>query len=75
VTDIEKALLRNKEYDRQLYVAFQLALREYISGMSFDELLEKKDAITPYILEKVGDEAETLGVRVAGFGIRDVRRD
>jgi regulator of protease activity HflC (stomatin/prohibitin superfamily) len=72
VTDIEKALLRNKEYDRQLYVAFQLALREYISGMSFDELLEKKDAITPYILEKVGDEAETLGVRVAGFGIRDV---
>jgi len=72
VTDIEKALLRNKEYDRQLYVAFQLALREYISGMSFDELLEKKDAITPYILERVGDEAETLGVRVAGFGIRDV---
>jgi hypothetical protein len=72
VVDIEKALLQNKEYERQLYVAFQLALREYITGLNFDELLEKKDAIVPYILEKVAQEADTLGVRVAGFGIRDI---
>lgn len=72
VTDIEKALLQNKEYERQLYVSFQLALREYISGMSFDELLEKKEAITPYILDRVGEEAATLGILIAGFGIRDV---
>ena len=32
VTDIEKALLKNKEWERQLYVTFQLALREYIGG-------------------------------------------
>jgi hypothetical protein len=42
VTDIEKSLLQNKDYERQLYVAFQLALREYIGGLAFDELLEKK---------------------------------
>ncbi|GGB12974.1 slipin family protein [Puia dinghuensis] len=72
VVDIEKALLQNKEFERQLYVAFQLALREYITGLNFDELLEKKDAIVPYILEKVAQEAETLGVKVAGFGIRDI---
>jgi regulator of protease activity HflC (stomatin/prohibitin superfamily) len=72
VVDVEKALLQNKEYERQLYVAFQLALREYITGLNFDELLEKKDAIVPYILEKVAQEADTLGVRVAGFGIRDI---
>jgi hypothetical protein len=72
VVNIEKALLQNKEYERQLYVAFQLALREYITGLNFDELLEKKDAIVPYILEKVAEEADTLGVKVAGFGIRDI---
>jgi hypothetical protein len=72
VTDIEKALLRNKEYERQLYVAFQLALREFIAGVGFDELLEKKDLIVTYVLERVEKEAETLGVRVAGFGIRDI---
>ena len=72
VVDIEKALLQNKEYERQLYVAFQLALREYITGLNFDELLEKKDAIVSYVLEKAAGEAETLGVKVAGFGIKDI---
>lgn len=72
VTDIEKALLHNKEYDRQLYVAFQLALREYIGGLSFDELLDKKETIVPYILQRVSDNAAALGVQVISFGIRDI---
>lgn len=72
VVDIEKALLQNKEYDKQLYVAFQLALREYIAGYSFDELLEKKDAIAAYILQQVKEKAEALGIEVNGFGIRDI---
>lgn len=47
VADIEKAVLKNKEYDKQLYVAFQLALRQYVAGYNFDELLEKKENIVP----------------------------
>lgn len=72
VMDIKKALLQNKEYDKQLYVAFQLALREYIAGYNFDELLEKKDAIATFILQNVKEKAEALGVEVNGFGIRDI---
>ncbi len=72
VVDIEKALLQNKEYERQLYVAFQLALREYIGALGFDELLEKKDSIVPFILEAVKNTANDLGVTVNGFGIRDI---
>ncbi len=72
VTDIEKALLQNKDYERQLYVAFQLALREYVGALSFDELLEKKETILPFILEAVKNAAEDLGVAVNGFGIRDI---
>lgn len=72
VVDIEKALLQNKEYDKQLYVAFQLVLREYIGGFSFDELLEKKETIAPYILKAFAEKALALGVEVIGFGIRDI---
>ena len=61
----------DKEYERQLYVSFQLALREYISGLNFDEVLEKKDTITPYILDRVGEEAKSLGILISSFGIRD----
>jgi regulator of protease activity HflC (stomatin/prohibitin superfamily) len=72
VTDIEKALLKNSGYDRQLYVLFQLALREYIGGLGFDELLEKKETLAPFILQAVRSNAEALGVEVNGFGIRDI---
>lgn len=72
VVDIEKALLQNKEYEKQLYVAFQLVLREYIAGLGFDELLEKKETITPFILQQVKEKAQALGVEVTGFGIRDI---
>ncbi|MBL7741403.1 MAG: slipin family protein [Chitinophagaceae bacterium] len=72
VADIEKAVLENKEYDKQLYVAFQLALREYVAGYSFDELLEKKEAIAPFVLQNVKEKALALGIEVNGFGIRDI---
>lgn len=72
VVDIEKALLQNKEYEKQLYVALQLVLREYIAGLSFDELLEKKEALAPFVLQQVKEKVEVLGVEVVGFGIRDI---
>ncbi len=72
VVDIEKALLENKEYDKQLYILFQLALREYVGRISFDELLEKKDDIGNNILNDIRQNATALGVEVAGFGIRDI---
>lgn len=72
VADVEKALLENKEYDKQLYVAVQLALREYVGNFSFDELLEKKDAVAPFVMEQVKDKAAKLGVQLEGFGIRDI---
>jgi hypothetical protein len=72
VTDIEKAVLDNKEYDKQLYVAFQLSVREYVAAFTLDELLEKKDSIAAFVLEQVKEKATALGVAVHGFGIRDI---
>ncbi|MEO7984155.1 MAG: slipin family protein, partial [Bacteroidota bacterium] len=72
VADIEKAVLQNKDYDKQLYVALQLALREYIAAYGFDELLEKKDSLAPFILQSVQQDAEVLGVTISDFGIRDI---
>lgn len=72
VANIEKALLQHREYDKQLYILFQLALRGYVAGLGLDELLEKKEALAPFILQAVSDKAADLGVTVTGFGIRDI---
>ncbi|KYP13613.1 slipin family protein [Flavihumibacter sp. CACIAM 22H1] len=72
VVAIEKALLDNKEYERQLYITMQLVLREYVAGLSFDELLEKRETIAPFMQERISEKAAELGVELAGFGIRDI---
>lgn len=72
MADIVKALVENKEYDKQLYVLIQLALREFIGSLSLDELLEKKDAVAAYVAEHTTAKLEALGIRLGACGIRDV---
>ena len=72
VKDVIKALVENKDYEKQLYTIMQLALREYVGGYTLDELLERKEAITPFVMKAVSEKAEALGLEVSGCGIRDV---
>lgn len=72
VTDIEKALLENKDYEKQLYIAMQLVLRAYVGTYTLDELLERKDNIAEAVFEDVKTSATKLGVTVLNCGIRDV---
>ena len=72
ITDIVKALYENKEYDKQLYVLLQMAMREYVGGFSFDEILEKKDTIASYILKNTAEKVADLGVEIKNCGVRDI---
>jgi len=72
VTDIEKALLDNKDYEKQLYITMQLVLRAYVGAYSLDELLERKENIAEAVFEDVKTSASKLGVTVLNCGIRDV---
>lgn len=72
VVDIIKALHENKDFDKQLYVMLQLALREYIGTYALDEFLENKDSVSTAILATIKEKAVTLGVEVIDCGIRDV---
>jgi SPFH domain / Band 7 family len=72
IKDILKAIVNNKEYDKQLYVLMQLALREFVGSLTLDELLEKKENVSEYILNAVAKRAETLGVELKASGIRDI---
>src|SRR3954463_6778640 len=55
-----------------LYLAVQLAAREYIAGITLDELLEQRDGLTRYLEAQVQPRAETFGVRVHRVGVKDV---
>lgn len=55
-----------------LYLAAQLAAREYVAGVALDELLEGRDNLTKYLEAQVLPRAETFGVRVHRVGVKDV---
>ncbi len=72
VTNILKALVENKDYEKQLYILVQLALREFVGTFTFDELLEKKESISQHILTALKDKAAALGVEIRDCGVRDI---
>ena len=72
VTNIHKALMDNKNFEKQLYILIQLALREYIGAVTLDELLENKESVTHKVLDSVSKKAIDLGVEILDSGIRDI---
>ncbi|MUU79174.1 slipin family protein [Winogradskyella endarachnes] len=72
VTNVETALMHNKDYEKQLYIILQLALRAFVGAYTLDELLEQKETIAKAVLEDVKTQANKLGVNVLHAGLRDV---
>ena len=72
VVDVTKAVVDNKDYEKQLYILMQFALREFIGTMTLDELLENKEAITKYVTAALKDKSKALGVEIKGCGVRDI---
>jgi hypothetical protein len=68
---IEGQELMTRDKDA-LYLAVQLAAREYIAGITLDELLEGRDNLTKYLEAQVLPRAEVFGVRVHRVGVKDV---
>ena len=72
VVDIQKALLDNSSYSKQLYTTGQLAMREIVGSMTLDELLESKEKVGDFVLNFLRSKSEKLGIQVTQAGIRDI---
>lgn len=72
VVDIEKAMIVNKDFEKQLYTLIQLALREFIGTFTLDELLERKESVSEHVMKSLANKADALGVKVMDCGVRDI---
>ncbi len=72
VIDIEKALIDNKDFEKQLYVLMQLALRAFIGTLTLDELLDNKQVIAEYVFKAMKSDAVNLGVKILNCGVKDI---
>lgn len=72
VADIVKALVDNKDFERQFYTQMQMALREIVGKQTFDELMDNKDRIAEQALAGATEKAAQLGVELVDFGVKDI---
>ncbi len=72
VIDSQKALLESKNFEKQLYILMQLALRAFIGTMTLDEMLDNKEGIAEYVANSLIAKVQKLGVEIIDCGIRDV---
>ena len=55
-----------------LYLLVQLAARDYVAGVTLDQLLEGRESMTAYLEAQVVPRAAAFGVRVERVGVKDV---
>lgn len=70
--DIATTIHAVADVKEALYLAVQLAAREYVAGVTLDDLLEGRDALQRYLETQVTPRAEGFGVRVHRVGVKDV---
>ena len=72
IREYEKILLEVDDYEEQLHLAAQMALREYVGRYGLDEILENKDRMRAYLLEILKGKEEALYLTVTDAGVKDI---
>jgi regulator of protease activity HflC (stomatin/prohibitin superfamily) len=72
ITDPEKAFHTVADYNQELYIAAQLALRDIVGGLKADELLSNRQQIGKKLLETTVPSATKIGLALEIADIRDI---
>lgn len=72
VTDYVKILTEIDNFDEQLHVAAQLALRDYVGRYKLDDLLANKDEMGQYVAEQLRAKQNELYLEIVDAGIKDI---
>lgn len=70
--DALRAMTEFKEYEEQLYLLFQLSLREFISTKTLDEILAQKHELGALILEHLKTKEDSYAAEFLEAGIKDI---
>lgn len=71
-TDAPTTVHAVADVKESIYLAVQLAAREFVAGVTLDELLEGRETLTRYLEAQVLPRAEQFGIRVHRVGVKDV---
>lgn len=72
IADTVRIFTEIDDYEEQMHVTLQLALREVIGQYRLDEILENKERIAAFALQRLKEREGEFFVAVADAGIKDI---
>ncbi len=72
LADIVKAVTEIDDYEEQIRVTCQLALRDYVGKYKLDEILENKEGISKFVYDRLKEKENELYIRVQDAGVKDI---
>lgn len=72
VSDPERAVQRAQSVEDILYLEAQLIIRDLISGLPIEELLQKRETLATQLRERLEPKAVDLGITLETVGIKDI---
>ena len=72
ITDLIKISTEIEDYEEQMHVAAQLAMREYVGKYGLDEILDAKAEISAFVLERLKAREKDLFVEITDAGVKDL---
>ena len=72
ITDYVKILTEVDNFQEQMHVSAQLALREFVGKYKLDEILENKEKMTEAVFEKLKSKEQDLYVEIVDAGVKDI---
>lgn len=72
ITDALKSVSLSEDSRQALYREAQLSLRSVIGALELDSVLNEKEKVSDDLIAAIKDNAQSLGIQVKSFGIRDI---
>lgn len=72
IADYIKIHTEIENFEEQLHISLQLALREYIGKLRLDEILESKEEISRFALKKLQETQNEYFIQVFDAGVKDI---
>lgn len=72
VVDAVKSHTVAKNHRDALYLAMQLAARDFVGGVKLDELLEGREVMNQALFATIAPQAEALGLQLEFVGVKDL---
>ncbi len=72
IEDPDRAINGVEKYYDGIHLALQIALRDIVSSLAIDELLESRNGLSGRLMEMTSEKIKALGIRLESVDIKDI---